>query len=63
MKINQRVKTKYGLGTIAIIEGPYGTFSNPWYQYGVVHDEFPGGIPRMFANDIMLFNKLELAAQ
>ena len=60
MKINKRVQTMYGPGTIAMIEGPYGPSSNPWYQYGVIHDKFPVSVPRMFKDDIMMFNKKEL---
>ncbi|AIF52016.1 hypothetical protein [Pelosinus sp. UFO1] len=62
MKIGERVTTKYGSGTIKAMEGPYGTQSNPWYRYGVLHDIFPLSVPRMFKNDIMYFNKKELRA-
>jgi hypothetical protein len=60
MKLKQRVITKFGAGTIVAIEGPYGTQSNPWYQYGVLHDVFPTNIPRIYTNDIMYFYKKEL---
>jgi hypothetical protein len=59
-RIGDRVKTKYGTGTIKATEGPYGTYSAPWYTYGVLHDTFPADVPRMFTDNIMYFMEREL---
>lgn len=59
LKNNTRVKTKFGNGTIVAHEGPYGTYNNPWFTYGILHDVFPENVPRMFTNDVMFFEKKE----
>ena len=60
MKINQRVTTQYGIGTIKAIDGPYGSQSNQWHRYGILHDTYPVNVPAMYTNDIIYFTANEI---
>ena len=56
MKIGQRVQTPHGPGTVKVIE----KLSDRFPRAGVLHDVFPGGMPRIFTDDILYYFFTEL---
>jgi len=55
MKIGQRVQTPHGPGTVKVIEN--------YKRAGVLHDVFPGGMPRIFTDDILYYFFTELKCE
>jgi hypothetical protein len=53
IKIGTRVKTQFGEGTVQAQE-PAGRSSSS-DRVGILHDEYPANVPRMYKNDIMYF--------
>lgn len=57
MRINQRVTTLHGVGTI-IKKEFFGSGND--YRVGVKHDVFPADMPRMYTDDILYYFRYQV---